>query len=162
VRTNTADLHLSWDVTYAPGVLKAIGYRNGHEVAEDSVVTSGAPAAIRLIMDTGGLYADGQDVALLHVEVLDAQGRFVPTAGNALSFTVEGVGRLIGTDNGDPADDHFFGSNRCTAFNGRAYAVIQTGLQSGRITIRVSGDGLAGAKVDCVSRRDPMSALFLP
>jgi beta-galactosidase len=152
VRTNTADLHLSWDVTYAPGVLKAIGYRNGHEVAEDSVVTSGAPAAIRLIMDTGGLYADGQDVALLHVEVLDAQGRFVPTAGNALSFTVEGVGRLIGTDNGDPADDHFFGSNRCTAFNGRAYAVIQTGLQSGRITIRVSGDGLAGAKVDCVSR----------
>jgi beta-galactosidase len=89
---------------------------------------------------------------LLHVEVLDAQGRIVPTAGNALSFTVEGDCRLIGTDNGNPADDHFFGSSRCAAFNGRAYAVVLAGLHPGRITIRVSGDGLTSASVDCISR----------
>ena len=79
-----------------------------------------------------------------------------------LTFTVEGNGRLIGTDNGNPADDHFFGSNRCMAFNGRAYAVIQAGLQPGQITIRVSGDGLTGASVDCISRQNPMPDLFLP
>jgi beta-galactosidase len=162
VHTSTADLHLSWDVTYAPGILKAIGYKNGQKVAEDSVITAGAPAAIKLTVDTAGLYADGQHVALLHVEVLDAQGRIVPTAGNALTFTVEGNGRLIGTDNGNPADDHFFGSNRCMAFNGRAYAVVQAGLHPGQITIRVNGDGLTGASVECVSREDPKPELFLP
>ena len=162
VHTNTADLHLSWDVTYAPGILKAIGYKNGRKVAEDSVITAGTPAAIKLTVDTAGLYADGQHVALLHVEVLDAQGRIVPTAGNVLTFTVEGVGRLIGTDNGNPADDHFFGSNRCMAFNGRAYAVVQAGLHTGQITIRVSADGLTGASVECISREDPKPGLFLP
>jgi beta-galactosidase len=113
-------------------------------------------------VDTAGLYADGQHVALLHVEVQDAQGRIVPTAGNMLTFTVEGVGRLIGTDNGNPADDHFFGSNRCMAFNGRAYAVVQAGLHPGQIAIRVTGDGLTGASVECINRPDPKPALFLP
>jgi beta-galactosidase len=162
VRTNTADLHLSWDVDYAPGILKAIGYKNGRQVAEDSVITAGEAAAIKLMVDTAGLYADGQHVALLHVEVLDAQGRIVPTAGNTLTFTVEGNGRLIGTDNGNPADDHLFSSNRCMAFNGRAFAVVRAGLQPGQISIRVSGDGLTGASVVCISRQDPKPGLFLP
>jgi beta-galactosidase len=162
VRTNTADLHLSWDVTYAPGVLKAIGYKNGQMVAEDSIVTAGPPSALRLTVDTNDLYADGQQIALVHVEVLDAQGSIVPTAGNALYFNIEGNARLIGTDNGNPADDHFFGSDRCTAFNGRAYAVVRIGLYPGPITIGVYGDGLTGAKVGFISRPNPMRGLFLP
>ena len=93
VRANTADLHLAWDVTYAPGILKAVGYKNGQMVAENSVITAGKPAAIKLTVDTAGLDADGQHAALLHAEVLDVQGRIVPTASNMLTFTVEGDGR---------------------------------------------------------------------
>ncbi len=162
VHTNTADLHLFWDVTYEPGILKAIGYKNGLKVAEDSIITAGEPSTIKVTVDSTCLYADGQHVALLHVEVLDTKGRIVPTAKNALTFTVEGDNRLIGTDNGNPADDHFFGSNRIMAFNGRAYAVVKAGLHPGNITIKVSGDGLTGASVDCISLRDPKPGLFLP
>lgn len=162
VHTNTADLHVSWDVTYEPGTLKVIGYKNGREVVEDSVVTAGTPAAIKILQDTFALYADGQDAALLHVEIVDAQGHLVPTAASSLTFTVEGAGRLIGTDNGNPADDHFFGAGRCTAFNGHAYAVIQAGKHPGRIKVTVTADGLTAGSIDYVSRDDPKAGLYLP
>ena len=59
-------------------------------------------AAIRLIPDRTRIAADGSDVAVVSVQVLDAQGRIVPTADNTVSFEIDGPGRIIGVGNGDP------------------------------------------------------------
>ncbi len=49
VNATTNDLHLSWDVPYEPGVLKAVGKRrDGSPACEAEVRTAGPPAAIRL------------------------------------------------------------------------------------------------------------------
>ncbi len=94
---------LKWKVTYAPGTLSAKAYRGGNVVAETKVETTGAPAAVQLAPECAALNADGEDLAIVTVSVADAQGRLVPTAGNAITFTFEGPGRIIGVGNGDPS-----------------------------------------------------------
>ena len=79
--------HVEWDnVPYAPGTLQAIGYNNGVAVITNTVVTTGAPAAIALLPDRNTILADGRDVSVVTVAVLDAQGRVVPTATNLINF----------------------------------------------------------------------------
>ena len=81
------------DITYQPGILQAIAYDNQHRrIAETQIETAGKPALIRLTphVSPTGLHADGSDLALVDVEVVDAQGRRVPTALNLIQFTLDG------------------------------------------------------------------------
>ena len=94
--------HLEWTVAYRPGTLEARGTRGGKVVATTRVDTTGAPARLSLAPDRAAIAADGADVAVFTVSALDAAGRLVPTAGNAVEFEVSG-GRIIGLGNGDPA-----------------------------------------------------------
>lgn len=94
--------HLRWTVPYAPGTLEAVGYAAGKEVSRTRVETTGAPAAVRLTTERTTLGADGEDVAMVTVAVVDAQGRTVPDAGDRVSFGLTGPGRILGVGNGDP------------------------------------------------------------
>jgi beta-galactosidase len=94
---------LRWKVPYAPGTLSAQGFKGGRVVAETKVETTGAPAAVLLAPDRAAINADGEDVAVITVSIVDAEGRVVPAAGNALRFELEGPGRILGVGNGDPS-----------------------------------------------------------
>lgn len=94
---------LSWKVNYTPGVLSAKGFCGGQVVLEEKVETTGAPAGVRLVPDRSEIAADGEDVAVYTVEIVDAQGRVVPTAGDLVRFELQGPGRLLGVGNGDPS-----------------------------------------------------------
>jgi beta-galactosidase len=54
------------------------------------------------------------------------QGRLVPTAGNEISFDIQGEGTLIGLDNGNPVSHEDFKSTRRKAFNGLCLASVQS------------------------------------
>ncbi|MFN3304245.1 MAG: sugar-binding domain-containing protein, partial [Roseateles sp.] len=80
-------------VTFEPGELRAIGLdEHGNKVCEDVRITAGAPAALKLTAQTHpqGLQADGADLALVQVEVVDAQGRRNPIALDTVKFTLDG------------------------------------------------------------------------
>jgi beta-galactosidase len=94
---------LKWKVPYAPGTLSAKGFKAGQLVAETKVETTGASAALQLAPDRATIDANGEDVSVITVAVADAQGRVVPVADNAVSFELEGPGRIIGVGNGDPS-----------------------------------------------------------
>ena len=96
--------HLKWNVKYAPGTLLAKGFKAGREIVTEKVETTGAPASIRLLPDRVDLRADGEDLSVVRVEVLDAEGRIVPTADSPLMFNLQGSGHLLGVCNGDPDD----------------------------------------------------------
>jgi beta-galactosidase len=145
VPVTTADLHLSWDVAYEPGTIKAVGRKNGKEIVEE-IRTAGKPVALRLTTDTTTINADGSDVALVHADVVDDNGTVVPDADNQISFTVSG-GKLIGVDNGNPRDDASFKLNYRKAFNGHAYAIIQAERTPGNIVLTAEADGLKPASV---------------
>lgn len=144
----TADLHLSWDVPYEPGTLKAIGKKNGKVVYTEVIETTGKPASIKLIVDNKQIRADNQDVAHVRIEIIDARGNIVPTADNLIQYKIEGNGKLIGLDNGNPADHEPYKSNKRKVFNGMGLAVIQAGKTPGKVTLTASAEGLADVTVE--------------
>ena len=144
--------HLEWQVPYAPGKLEARGYNGGRLAAQDTRVTAGAPAKLRVTADRKRYSAAIADAAMLRVEVLDKAGNLVPTADSALNFTVSGPGKIIGLGNGNPTSTEPDKGAARKAFNGLAQAIVQgTGQSSGAggaVRVTVSGAGLASAAVD--------------
>jgi len=72
----------------------------------------------------------------------------VPTADDALSFTVSGPAQIIGLGNGNPTSTEPDKGSTRKAFNGLAQAIVQGTGQSGAVRVTVSGAGLASAAVD--------------
>jgi beta-galactosidase len=148
----TADLHLSWDVPYEAGTLKAVGTKDGVAVVTVVVETTGEPAAIRLTADRTELTADRRDVAHLTVEIVDAQGRVVPMAEDEVVFALEGEGRLIGVDNGNPQSHDGYKTTRCKAFNGMCLGVVQATAKAGAVRIRVTSGSLQAGAVEIMTK----------
>jgi beta-galactosidase len=83
------------------------GYISGKEVITGKVQTSDEASVIKLIPDRKDIRADRQDVTVITVRIEDEENRFVPTAGNQVTFTIEGPGKIIGVGNGDPASHEY-------------------------------------------------------
>jgi beta-galactosidase len=127
--------HLEWSVKYEPGVIEARGTKNGKVVLTEKRETTGDPVAIRLKTDRTEINADGEDVAVLTVEVLDKEGRAIPTAHNLISFKVTGDGALIGVGNGDPNCQESDKEPKRSLFNGMAQVIVQSTRTAGTITV---------------------------
>ena len=144
--------HVEWDgVAYSPGTLQAIGYNNGVAVITNTIVTTGVPVSVALIPDRSTILADGRDVSVVKVAVLDAAGNIVPTAGNTVNFTVNS-GTILGVGNGDPASLQADKpatpvSAARSLFNGLAEVIIQSTNQTGFITLTATASGLVSTNV---------------
>ncbi|HLI47321.1 MAG TPA: DUF4982 domain-containing protein, partial [Chthonomonas sp.] len=137
--------HVEWHVPYTPGVLEAKGYRDGRVVATDRVETTGPPAAIRLTTSTPTIKADGEEVGMVEVAIVDAQGRVVPTADNLVHFRVLGAGSIAGVGNGDPSDHEPDQADYRRAFNGLCLLVVRAGNRPGAIEVEATSEGLRSA-----------------
>ncbi len=140
--------HLEWRVKYAPGTLMAKGFdAAGRATASDSVQTTGAPAAVRLSTERGVLRADGEDLSPVKVEVLDDEGRIVPTADNLVKFQVAGPGSVAGVGNGNPSDHDPDQASQRHAFNGLCMVVVRAGETAGPIDLTATVPGLKPASL---------------
>jgi beta-galactosidase len=146
VRT-TNDLHLSWDIPYEPGTLKAVGVKEGKIVCTLEVSTAGDAAALALAVDSNVIPASRQGVAHITVQILDEQGRMVPTAANEVTFAVEGEARIVGVDNGDPQSHDDYKASRRKAFNGLCLAILQSTGKPGQVRVTATSPGLRAASV---------------
>ena len=131
--------------------LEAVGYRNGRPVITNTVATTGVPAGISLQPDRSTILADGMDVSVVSVAVVDAQGNVVPTATNSVSFTITG-GNIIGVGNGNPACHQADkpatpASAVRSVFNGLAQVLVQSTNEAGTITLTASASGLDSTNV---------------
>ena len=142
----TSNLHLDWDVVYQPGTLEARGSRNGQVVTTVKTVTTGVPAALRLTVDRDRITASRDDVAHVIVEVMDASGQVVPTANDAVTFSIEGQGRILGLDNGQPDSHESYQGTERRVFHGLALAIVQ-GKSAGTIQFSASSGSLTRARV---------------
>lgn len=145
--------HLEWDVTYKPGNLVAKGFVKGKLTVSEKVETTDVPAKIALSADRLKLDADGEDVAVITVQLTDLKNRMVPTACNEIQFSLAGPGKIIGVGNGDPAShepEQFVetASNptpqwKRRVFNGLAQIIVKTTKQAGEITLTASSEDMA-------------------
>ena len=139
---------VTFEVPYEPGKLEAVATSAGKEVARFAVETTGPPAGLNLVVDRTGLAGDGYDTEPVTVEVVDAQGRVVPTAGSLVKFEVTGPGAIIGLNNGDPRNHEPEKGSQHTVFHGLAQVTIQSeAARHGKLTLRAMSEGLTPAEV---------------
>ena len=81
-------------VTYEPGTLEAVG----SDGSRYKIETVGEPYRLKLkaIANPEGTKADGADMVLFEVEVVDKQGRRCPLDDRLVHFKLEGEGQWIG------------------------------------------------------------------
>lgn len=139
--------YVEWPVVYQAGTLRAEGYRAGQRIGSAKIETSGPAAAITLTPDRATLRGDGEDCALVTVSARDSEGRFVPTASDAVEFELSGPGRIIGVGNGDPSCHEPDKGTRRSLFNGLAQVIIQTTKTAGPIVLTARAPGLPPAKL---------------
>ncbi len=138
---------LLWRVPYESGVLQAIAYRNGKQVASDEVRTAGAPAKIALHPDRTTIAADGYDLCFVTVRIEDREGNLCPLADNLVRFKVTGAGVIQAVDNGNPATAEPFQVDYRKAFNGLCLLIVRSQLGQARpLRIVAASDGLLTAE----------------
>jgi beta-galactosidase len=139
--------HVEWKVRYEPGFIEARGFKAGKLALTEKRETTGPAVAIRLTADRTEINADGEDLAILKVEVLDKEGRAVPTANNFIGFKVSGEGALIGVGNGDPNCQESDKEPRRSLFNGLAQVILQSTKAAGEIHIEAAKEGWDGTEL---------------
>ena len=80
------------------------------------------------------------------VRIEDRNGLLVPRSDNTITFTVEGPGRIIATDNGDATSHVPFQSHTRNAFNGMCLVIVAAEKgASGSLTVKAESKGLKNA-----------------
>jgi beta-galactosidase len=141
------------NVEWKPGTIRAVGYdAKDRKIAEASKKTAGQPTAVRLTprIAPRGLRADGADLALIDVEVVDADGNRCPTALNLINFSLSGPAEWRGGIAQGP--DNFILSKKLPVENGVNRVIIRSMPKAGKIILIATAEGLKPASVEIVSR----------
>ena len=135
------------NIKFAPGAIKAVGYKAAQSVVEHELKTAGAPAAIKLTTHTSpdGLHGDGEDAALIDVEVVDASGERCPTDDARVDFTCSGPAIWRGGYNSGKIDstNNLYLNTEC----GINRVAVRSTRNPGTITVTASRAGLQSATV---------------
>ncbi len=138
--------HFSWDVPYEPGTLRVQAWRRGQPAAQDTVATAGPASRVELEADHVRMPADRMSVAHVTARILDAEGRFCPTASPELHFRADGPAEIIAVGNGDPVSDEPAVATQRRAFNGLAVCVARSIGEGGTVTVAAEGEGLESGR----------------
>jgi beta-galactosidase len=134
---------LMWnDVTYQPGELKAVAYKEGVVIGEEVLKTAGEPYQIRLTPYRSTIHADGMDLSYILVEAVDKNGNLCPLADNQIDISVNGTGHIAGVANGNPQSFDPFQANNIKLFYGKAMIILGSDSQKGEAQITVTSNGL--------------------
>ena len=127
---------------YQPGLLRVVCGDEQYEIQ-----TAGAPHAIRLTPSGTSMKADGQSLAFITVEVVDAEGLVVPTASDELVFSVNGCANLLAVGNANVKDEDPYSDNRHHVWQGRALAIIRNNGKPGKATLSVTAKELPTSRL---------------
>ncbi|KAH6659302.1 beta-galactosidase [Truncatella angustata] len=136
-------------VQWESGELEALGYSidSDEALVTDKRVTSGEPAAIRLTPHTSpsGLRASGADVALIDVEVVDANGARCPTALNLIKFEL--LGEAVWRGGIAIGEDNYIMSTVLPVANGVNRVLLRSTTTAGEVSLSASSEGLESSSI---------------
>lgn len=105
-----------------------------------------------LTVDRSELSADGQDLAFVTVETVDAEGRRRFDADDIVKITLTGPGTIAAIGSGDLSSTESYQANPRRAFQGRALVNVRATREAGEITLTAKVEGLEHAKTILRSR----------
>lgn len=135
------------DVTVTPGILKAVGRKDGRKHTSE-VVMPGAPAKIVLTSSHKSLVADRSGIAIVMANILDKEDNPVFDARNTLKWSVTGPGKLVG------AEIYESDIMKHEEMSGTGYTVVPVGnlvrttTIPGKIKVSVASEGLESAEIE--------------
>ena len=140
---STERFRLMWkDVSFQPGELKAVAYKEGKIIGEQTMKTAGEPYQIKLTADRTEITADGMDLAYILAEALDKDGNPCPLADDLILISMGGPGTIAGVGNGNPQSVEEFQADKIKLFYGKAMIIVKSGLNKGEIKITATSDKL--------------------
>ncbi|WP_262916222.1 DUF4982 domain-containing protein [Flavobacterium algicola] len=92
--TDWDKMQCQWMVPWKPGTLKAVGYKNGKQITEETIRTADVPSKIKLSVDGEGLATKGKDIVQVRVTATDDKGEMYPYGENRTYFTILGAGKI--------------------------------------------------------------------
>ena len=137
----------NWQVSFAPGILKAIARNDGKTVATDERRTAGKSAKIILSTETKILSPGFDNVAVVRAKITDANGIEIPRAKDLVSFQISGPGEIAAVDNGDNASHEPFQATTRHAFQGECVAFVKATADAGKIVLTATAAGLDAGSV---------------
>lgn len=135
-------------IDWEKGKIEAVSYdTKGVELSRDEIVTSESPESVRLklIEAPDGFKADGADLVLVEVEVVDKNGVRCPLANNMISFDLEGPAEWRGGIAQGP--DNFILSKKLPVECGVNRVLIRSTTKAGKVKLTAKADGLPSTTI---------------
>ena len=145
-------LHTYNDVKFEAGKLEAVGYdQNGKECCRTELQTAGKPERIllNLMQNPAGWKADGADVVMVQVEVVDKDGRRCPLANDLISFEMEGPAEWRGGI--AQGENNYILSQKLPVECGVNRVLIRSLTEAGKVHLKASAAGLQSAEINFTS-----------
>lgn len=145
-------LHTYHNVKFEAGKLEAVGYdANGKECCRTELQTAGKPERIRLnlMQSPAGWKADGADVVLVQVEVVDKEGRRCPLANDLINFEMEGPAEWRGGI--AQGENNYILSQKLPVECGVNRVLIRSLTEAGNVRLKASAAGLQSAEISFAS-----------
>ena len=143
-------LHTFRNVEWEKGCIKAVGYgADGAVASVDSIETAGEAHHLRLtlIENPAGTRADGTDMALVEVEVVDKAGRRCPLDNRFIRFSTSGPCEWLGGIAKSPDGDNYIGATTLPVECGVNRVMVRSTRQAGHIVVRAEARGLAPVEI---------------
>ncbi len=144
---------------FEAGEIKAVSYDSfGKNVSEDIIKTANEPTAIKLtsLQSPLGFKADGADMALIQVEVVDKNGQRCPTALNEIQFNLKGQAKWLGGI-AEGKVGNYVGETTLPVECGVNRALIRSTTKAGTIKITAAAKGLKSANIQLETK--PVNAV---
>ncbi len=141
------------NVKYTDGKLLALGLdKQGREESRYELTTAGEPAALKLsaIENPTGWKADGNDLALVQVEVVDAQGRRCPLDNRLVKFALNGAAEWRGGI-AKGKDNHVL-CDTLPVECGVNRVMLRSLAKAGTVTLTAKAAGLPEAKLTLTTK----------
>jgi len=141
------------NIKWKKGTLSAKGYDgHGKALCFHQLDTTGAPVAVKLtLIDRPTAFlADGHDLQLLEVEVVDAKGNRCPTALNMIEFKMDGPAEWKGGIAVGPGN--YIGAMTLPVEGGINRVLIRSTTTAGQITVAAASEGLKSGNIQFSSK----------
>ncbi|MFA6832374.1 MAG: DUF4982 domain-containing protein [Bacteroidaceae bacterium] len=97
-------MQCEWMVPWKQGVLEAVAYSEGKEIARTTQTTAGAPAKLQLKVEEAYLTGRPEDLHILSIAQVDKKEILYPYGENRVYWALDGLGEIYSAENGSPVD----------------------------------------------------------
>ena len=133
-------------IQWKPGTIEAVSYDEaGKEVSRAALKTAGKPHHLKLtrMANPAGSFADGHDIVMVQVEVVDAEGNRCPLANDMVDFTLEGPAEWRGGIAQGP--DNYAFATSLPVECGITRVLVRSTTEAGEVRLTAKAEGLGTA-----------------